>query len=127
MARSKYLMRSGCPMIIGCSGTPMTRGSRLLATVGVQRIELIDDRAEILLARVAFAEKERDIVDLVAIRNREHLSRLDLKRIGLVVVVPVAAIVHAFFGENVEGVVGLDQTRAEPTARPFPGRSLDGV
>src|SRR5262249_46968571 len=50
--------------------------SWLLSTVGVQRIELIDDRAQILLARVAFAEKERDIVDLVAIRNREHLSRL---------------------------------------------------
>src|ERR1700750_2148712 len=33
---------------------------RLLPAVGMQRIELIDDRAQILLARVAFAEKERD-------------------------------------------------------------------
>ena len=31
MARSRYLIRNGCPEIIGCSGTPMTRGCRLLS------------------------------------------------------------------------------------------------
>src|SRR5262249_4900302 len=73
---------------------------RLLAAVGVQRIELIDHRAQILLAGVALADVEGDVVDLVAVGNREHFSRLDLHLIGLVVVVPVAAILHAFFGEN---------------------------
>src|SRR5215510_11225737 len=98
---------------------------RLLAAVGVQRIELIDHRAQILLAGVALAEEERDVVDLVAVGNREHFSRFDLHLIGLVVVVPVAAILHAFFGENVERVVGLYQPGAEPAARPLPGRLLD--
>ena len=100
----------------------MTRG---LAAVGVQRIELIDHRAQILLAGVSLAGEERDVVDFVAVGNREHFSRLDLHRIWLVVVVPVAAIMHAFLGENVEGVVGFDQPGAEPAARPFPGRLLD--
>jgi hypothetical protein len=48
MARSRYLMRKGWPMIIGCSGTPMTRGCLLLSAYS--RIELIDHRAQILLA-----------------------------------------------------------------------------
>src|SRR5258705_7760015 len=64
---------------------------RLLAAVGVEHVELVDHRPEILLAGVALADIERDVVDLVAIGDREHLSRLDLHRIGLVVVVPVAA------------------------------------
>ena len=32
---------------------------------------------------------------------------LDFHRIGLIVVVPIAAIVHALFRENVERIVGL--------------------
>src|SRR5262249_21875586 len=98
---------------------------RLLAAIGVQRIGLIDHRAEILLAGVALADEEGDVVDLVAIGNREHFSRLDLHLIRLIVVVPVAAILHAFFRENVERVVGLDQPGAEPAARPLSGRLLD--
>src|SRR6266481_4750126 len=100
--------------------------ARLLAAVGIERIELVDHGPEVLFARVALADVERDVVDLVAIRDGEHLSRLHFHRIGLIVVVPVAAIVHALFGENVERVVGLDQPRAQPSARPFPGRLLDG-
>src|SRR5205807_1472487 len=99
---------------------------RLLAAVGVQRIELIDHRAQILLAGVALADVERDVVDLIAVGNRKHFSRLDLHRIGLVVVVPVAAVLHALLGENVEGVVSLDQPGAEPAARTLAGRLLDG-
>src|SRR5262245_19656521 len=69
--------------------------TRLLAAVGVERIELIDHRAQILLASVTLADEQRDVVDLVAVGNCEHFSRLDLHRIGLVVVIPVAAILHA--------------------------------
>ena len=97
---------------------------RLLAAVGVERIELVDNRPQILFAGVAFAYIERDVVDFIAVGDCEHLSRFHLHRIWLIVIVPIPAIVHALFGENVEGVVGLDQSSAEPAAGPFRGRLL---
>src|SRR5262249_936662 len=102
-----------------------THDTRLLVAVSVSRIELIDRRAQILLAGVTLADEQRDVVDLVAVGNCEHFSRLDLHRIGLVIVIPVAAILHAFLGENVEGVVGLNQPGAKPAPRPLAGRLLD--
>src|SRR5215831_10097677 len=99
--------------------------ARLLAAIGIKRVELVDHRPEILLARVTLADIQRNVVDLVAVRNPKHLSRFYLHRVGLVVVVPVATINHALRGENVERVVGLDQSGAEPSARPFAGCLLD--
>src|SRR5215471_9844944 len=99
---------------------------RVLAAVSVQRIELIDYSTQILLTGVALADVERDVIDFVAVRNREHFARLDLHRIGLVVVVPVTAILHAFFGENVQRIVSLDQPGAEPPPRSLTGRLFDG-
>ena len=98
---------------------------RLLAAVGVECIELVDNRPQILFAGVAFADIKRDIVDLIAVGDRKHLSRFHFHRIRLIVIVPVPAIVHAFFGKKVEGVVGFDQSGAEPAAGRFPGRLLD--
>src|SRR5262245_5296856 len=40
---------------------------RLLAAVRMEGIELVDHRPEILLARVALADEQRDVVDLVAV------------------------------------------------------------
>ena len=98
---------------------------RLLAAIVVERIELVDHRPEILLAGVAFADIERNVVDLIAVGDRKHLPRFHFHRIGLIVIVPVPAIVHTLFGENIEGVVGLDQSGAEPATGSFPCRLLD--
>src|SRR5207253_3582509 len=49
---------------------------RLLLAVGVERLELIDHRPVILLPGVAFSNKERDIVDLHAIRYRQEFPGL---------------------------------------------------
>ena len=64
--------------------------SRLLAAVGMERIELVQHRALILLAGIAFPHVERNVVDLSAVRDRKHLSRFDFHGVGLIVVVPVA-------------------------------------
>src|SRR5262249_403062 len=80
--------------------------TRLLAAVGIKRIELVEHRPQILVARVALADVERDVIDLVAVGDPEHLSRFHFHRIGLIVVIPVAAIIHALFGENIERFVG---------------------
>src|SRR6266849_6762947 len=58
--------------------------TRLLAAVGIKRIELVEHGPEVLFARVAFADVERDVVDLVAIGDGEQLPRLHFHRIGLV-------------------------------------------
>src|SRR6267143_153534 len=98
---------------------------RLLRAVGVKRLELIDHGPQILVPRIAFSNEERDVVDLHAIRNGEELPFLDLHWIGLIVVVPIATIGHAFLSEDVEGVVRLDEAGAEPPARFASGRLLD--
>src|SRR3954451_19952655 len=99
--------------------------ARVLAAIGVEDVELVDHRAQVLLAGIAFADIERDVVDLVAVGDRKYLSRLHFHRVWLIVVVPVAAIDHSLLGEDVERVVGLDQSGAEPAARPLAGRLLD--
>ena len=101
--------------------------ARLLGAVGEELLELVHHRAVVLLAGVALSHVERNVVDLHAIGDRGHLPALDLHRIGLIVVVPVAAIDHALFGQDVERVVGLGEPGAEPAARPLAGRLLDGL
>src|SRR5262245_65507342 len=98
--------------------------SRLLLAVGQQRLELVDHGTVILLAGIAFANEERDIVDLHAIRNGKEFPRLDLHGVRLIVGVPIAAIDHALFCEDVERVVSLDESAAEPASRAVFARSL---
>jgi hypothetical protein len=65
----------------------------------VENIELVNDGLHEIGAAVAFAKEKRNVVDLHRIRNRYQLSRLDLHRIGLVIVTPVAQITNPLLGQ----------------------------
>src|SRR5262245_50395385 len=49
---------------------------RLLSAVGEELLELIHHRAVVLLAGIALAQEQPDVVDLHAIGNGEHFSAL---------------------------------------------------
>ena len=78
-------------------------------------------------ARLVQPLEHRFVVDLVAVGHRDEPSAaVEAHDVGLVVVGPVADVFAAFRRQEVEGVPGLLQARAQPADRPRTGGVRNG-
>ena len=85
----------------------------------VEHVELIADHLAENLRALMQIEERRNVVDLHRIGHGDHRALLHPHRVGLVIVDPVADIVDAVLGQDIERAHGLAQSRAEPAARRF--------
>ena len=69
----------------------------------------------------------RYVVQLHRVGNRNQAAALDLKRVGLVVVAPVADVLNALLGQDVRGVEGFRQSRPHPASGSDAAELPDGV
>src|SRR5262249_31890619 len=97
-----------------------------LLAIRVEAVELIHQHTLILFSGITHPVDKGHIVDVHPIWHGEHLSLLYLHWKRLVIAVPIADIDHFLFGEQVQGVVGLNKTGTEPTTGSLARRTLDG-
>ena len=122
---SRYLIRCGTPLNIGVDRDREEFGAR--RAFHVEPVELIDRAAQQLVGAMMLHDHHRNVVELdrVGQRHQRPVRRADLGR--LVVVNPVADILHAGFGEEFRRLIGLREARPEPADRSLAGEFLQQI
>src|SRR6267378_1027018 len=94
----------------------------------VEHVELAHDHLAEFFGRAVALLERGFVVDLRAVGHGHELPpALELHKVRLIVVHPVADVLAAFGGEKFERVPGFLQSRAEPADRSRAGRFRDRV
>src|SRR5204863_8476910 len=83
-----------------------------LGTIFIEHVELIANHPAEGLRGLTLVEERGNVVQLDGLRHREHRPGLYPHRIRLLVIDPVADVLDAVFGQNVERAVRFAQRRA---------------
>lgn len=82
-----------------------------------QCIEFFDQDVSEGIGRMPLTREEREVVDLVTIRNDDDLAVIGLQHVGLVVVHQVAVEEQTFLGQYARRIQCSAQRRRQPTLR----------
>ena len=95
--------------------------------IAVDLLELVCRPVAVFARRVVLDQHHRDVVAFLGIGDVDDGARTRLEHHGLVVQHPVGDVFIPLLDQDVGGLPGLGQPRAEPAARPPSGAGLDRI